>query len=100
MFLDEAVARPDQNTREPQVNLQFNAEGAKLFAKITKENVNKTVAIYLDGSAISTPAVVREEINGGRAVINGKFTPEEAKLLVGRLNSGALPVPITIFQRR
>ena len=86
----------DQNTREPQVNLQFNAEGAKLFAKITKENVNKTVAIYLDGSAISTP-VVREEINGGRAVINGKFTPEEAKLLVGRLNSGALPVPITLI---
>ena len=95
-FLDKAMLEFDQNTREPQVNLQFNAEGAKLFAKITKENVNKTVAIYLDGSAISTP-VVREEINGGRAVINGKFTPEEAKLLVGRLNSGALPVPITLI---
>ena len=95
-FLDKAMLEFDQNTREPQVTLQFNSEGAALFAKITKENVNKTVAIYLDGSAISTP-VVREEINGGRAVINGKFTPEEAKLLVGRLNSGALPVPITLI---
>lgn len=95
-FLDKAKLEFDPNTQEPQVSLQFNSKGAELFAKITKENVGRTVAIYLDGSAISTP-VVQEEINGGKAVINGKFTPVEAKLLVGRLNSGALPVPIALI---
>ncbi|KKU49455.1 MAG: Protein translocase subunit SecD, partial [Parcubacteria group bacterium GW2011_GWA1_47_10] len=86
----------DQTTREPIVSLEFNEEGAALFASITKENVGKTVAIYLDRNLgnfepISAP-VVREEILGGKAQITGKFTPEEAKGLVGRLNSGALPV--------
>ncbi|KKQ03935.1 MAG: Protein translocase subunit SecD, partial [Parcubacteria group bacterium GW2011_GWA2_36_24] len=52
--------------------------------------------IYLDGAPVSTP-VVREEIPNGQAVISGNFTPNEAKLLVGRLNSGALPVPITLL---
>ncbi|MFA6000443.1 MAG: SecD/SecF family protein translocase subunit, partial [Candidatus Paceibacterota bacterium] len=55
--------------------------------------------IYLDGAPISTP-VVREEITGGQAVISGSFTPTEAKQLVGRLNSGALPVPITLVSKQ
>ncbi|KKT81526.1 MAG: Preprotein translocase subunit SecD, partial [Candidatus Azambacteria bacterium GW2011_GWA1_44_9] len=68
----------------------------ELFAKLTKENVNKTIAIFLDRDLgntepISAP-VVREEITGGKAQITGKFTAAEAKTLVGRLNSGALPV--------
>jgi len=95
-YLEKATLDFDQNTREPKVSLQFNAEGTKLFAKITKENVGKMVAIYLDGAPVSTP-VVREEIPNGQAVISGQFTPTEAKLLVGRLNSGALPVPITLL---
>lgn len=95
-FLEHAFLEFNQNTREPIVSLQFNAEGTALFAKITKENVGKTVAIYLDNSPISTP-VVREEISGGRAQISGNFTPIEAKTLVGRLNSGALPVPISLI---
>ena len=86
----------DVNTREPKVSLQFNDAGTKLFAQITKDNVGKIVAIYLDGAPISTP-VVREEIPNGQAVISGNFTPTEAKQLVGRLNSGALPVPITLL---
>ncbi len=81
---------------EPMVVLTFNKEGSDLFEKITGENVNKLVAIYLDGAPISTP-VVREAITGGEAVISGSFTPEEAKQLVGRLNSGALPVPIELI---
>jgi protein-export membrane protein SecD len=81
---------------EPMVVLQFNKEGSDLFEQITKENVGKIVAIYLDGAPISTP-VVREAITGGEAVISGGFTPEEAKQLVGRLNSGALPVPIELI---
>src|SRR3990167_7104565 len=94
-YLKKATLEFDQNTREPRVSLQFDDTGTKLFAKITKENVGKMVAIYLDGSPVSTP-VVNEEIPNGQAVISGNFTPQEAKLLVGRLNSGALPVPITL----
>lgn len=80
---------------QPEVSLQFDETGTKLFAQITKENLNKSVAIYLDGSPISTPTV-NSVITGGQAVIQGNFTPSEAKQLVGRLNSGALPVPITL----
>ena len=95
-YLKKATLEFDANTREPKVSLQFNDTGTKLFAQITKENIGKTVAIYLDGAPISTP-VVREEIPNGQAVISGNFTPIEAKTFVGRLNSGALPVPITLL---
>ena len=95
-YLQKATLDFDINTREPRVSLQFNDVGTKLFAQITKDNISKMVAIYLDGSPISTP-VVREEIPNGQAVISGSFTPTEAKTLVGRLNSGALPVPITLL---
>ncbi|KKT00035.1 MAG: Preprotein translocase subunit SecD [Candidatus Nomurabacteria bacterium GW2011_GWF2_43_8] len=95
-YLEKATLEFDQNTREPRVSLQFNDVGTKLFAEITKNNVGKMVAIYLDGAPISTP-VVREEIPNGQAVISGSFTPTEARQLVGRLNSGALPVPITLL---
>jgi protein-export membrane protein SecD len=81
---------------EPTVSLQFDDTGTKLFDEITKNNVGKMVAIYLDGAPISSP-VVKEEIPNGQAVISGSFTPTEAKTLVGRLNSGALPVPITLL---
>lgn len=94
-YLKRANLQFNQNTGEPVVALEFNDQGSKLFAEITKANVGKTVAIYLDGSPISTP-VVQQEITGGTAIITGKFTPQEAKTLVGRLNSGALPVPIEL----
>ncbi len=94
-YLEKATLEFDVNTREPRVSLQFDETGTKLFAKITKENIGKMVAIYLDGELRSNP-VVREEIPNGQAVISGGFTPAEAKELVGYLNSGALPVPISI----
>ncbi len=81
---------------QPEVSLQFDEEGTRLFADITKENLGKQVAIYLDGSAISAPTV-NSVITGGEAVIQGNFTVAEAKQLVGRLNSGALPVPISLI---
>lgn len=95
-FLDHAVLEFDQTTREPIVSIVFNSQGADIFAKLTKDNVGKTIAIYLDRELgnpdpISAP-VVREAIVGGKAQITGKFTSAEAKTLVGRLNSGALPV--------
>ena len=98
-YLKQASLQFDQNTREPKVSLQFDDKGTALFAKITKENTGKVVAIYLDGAPISTP-VVQEEIPNGEAIISGNFTPTEAKQLVGRLNSGALPVPISLLSRQ
>ncbi len=95
-FLDKAILEFDQSTGEPKVGLQFDAEGSALFEKITGENVGKTVAIFLDGQPISIP-VVNEAISGGKAQISGNFKAVEAKLLVGRLNSGALPVPIELI---
>ncbi len=94
-YLDRATLMFDPSTGEPIVSLKFDSEGAKLFEKITGENIGEVVAIYLDGQVISAP-VVREAISGGEAQISGNFTPIEAKELVGRLNSGALPVPITL----
>lgn len=95
-YLKKATLEFDTNTREPKISLQFDDTGTKLFDQITKDNIGKMVAIYLDGAPISTP-VVREEIPNGQAVISGSFTPIEAKTLVGRFNSGALPVPITLL---
>ena len=95
-YLDKATLEFNQTTGEPVVGLQFDADGSALFEKITSENVGKTVAIFLDGQPISTPTV-NEAITGGKAQISGNFTPTEAKLLVGRLNSGALPVPINLI---
>ncbi|HRY62528.1 MAG TPA: protein translocase subunit SecD [Candidatus Paceibacterota bacterium] len=94
--LKSAELQFQQNSLFPTVGIEFNAEGEALFAKLTKENVGKTIAIYLDGQPISAP-VVKEEIKSGKAEISGNFTREEAKTLVGRLNSGALPVPIELL---
>lgn len=83
----------------PQVSLELNDAGTKLFAQITQANLGKPVAIYLDGLPISTPTV-QSAITDGHAVISGNFTPAEAKLLVQRLNSGALPVPIQLVSQQ
>ncbi|MBX4190179.1 protein translocase subunit SecD [Candidatus Parcubacteria bacterium] len=83
----------------PQVKLVLNDAGAKLFGQITQNNIGKTVAIYLDGVPISTPTV-QSAILDGNAVITGNFTPDEAKILANRLNSGALPVPIRLVSQQ
>lgn len=83
----------------PEVTLAFDDEGAKLFEDITRRNVGKQVAIFLDGDEISAPNV-NEAISGGKAVISGKFNVREAKLLAQRLNAGALPVPITLVSQQ
>ena len=89
----------DPNTGEPQVSLTFNDEGKALFAEITKRNVGKPVAIYLDGQPISVPTV-QQEITAGEAVITGTFTLQEAKQLGARLTAGALPVPIQLISQQ
>ncbi len=89
----------DQRSGNAQVSLQFNDEGTKLFAEITKKNMGKRVAIFLDGQPISTPTV-QSEITGGQAVITGSFSIPEAKLLAQRLQAGALPVPIKLISQQ
>ncbi|MCX6701580.1 MAG: protein translocase subunit SecD [Candidatus Zambryskibacteria bacterium] len=85
-----------QISGQPTVGITFNSAGRDLFAKITKENLGKILAIFLDGQVISSP-VIRDEIKDGKAVISGGFTPEEAKSLVRDLNYGALPVPVELI---
>lgn len=99
-LLDKASLEFDQNTSAPSVSLQFNDEGSDLFAKLTRENVGRRLAIFLDGNMKSMP-VIREEITGGKASISGGFTGSagiaEAKDLVSNLNLGALPIPIELI---
>ena len=98
-YLKKAILDFNQTTFEPIISLEFNEEGGKIFAQLTKDNVGKSIAIFLDGQPISVPNV-REEITGGKAQITGQFTPKEAKLLVQRLNSGALPVPVSLISQQ
>ena len=97
--LKRALVSFDPQTGRPQVSLELNDEGAKLFADITRRNLGKPVAIFLDGVPISIP-VVQSEIVDGSAVISGNFTAPESKLLATRLNSGALPVPIKLISQQ
>lgn len=97
--LERAVVDFDQQLGSAQVALQFNDEGAKLFQDMTRDNIGKPIAIFLDGTPISTP-VVNQEIIGGRAVITGNFSVDEAKLLARRLQAGALPVPINLIAQQ
>ncbi|KKS13419.1 protein-export membrane protein SecD [Candidatus Daviesbacteria bacterium RIFOXYD1_FULL_41_10] len=82
----------------PQVSIEFTSDGAKKFAEITKRNVGKPLAIFLDNQLVSAPNVEQEII--GSAVITGQFTSEEAKELSIQLNAGALPVPIELLSQR
>ncbi|MEA3398816.1 MAG: protein translocase subunit SecD [Patescibacteria group bacterium] len=97
--LDRANVQFDPNDNSPVVGLEFDGEGADLFADITERNIGQPVAIYLDGYAVSAPTV-NEKITGGRAVISGNFNINEAKLLAQRLNAGALPVPINLINQQ
>jgi len=97
--LKNASVQFDQTSGQAEISLSFNDEGKTLFADITKRNLYKPVAIYLDGAPISIP-VVQAEITSGQAVITGNFTLDEAKTLARRLNSGALPVPITLINQQ
>ena len=79
------------------VSINFDNTGAKLFERITAENVKKRMAIILDNTIYSAP-VIQERIGGGRAQITGTFTTEEANDLAIVLRAGALPAPVKILQ--
>ncbi len=84
---------------EPYVSIQFTAEGAKKFAKVTQDNVGRRLAIVLDGKVKSAPQI-REAIPSGQAQITGRFSKEEASDLAIVLKVGALPAPVYIEEER
>ena len=97
-YLTSARMEFDQTSGVPYISIQFDDKGAKIFERLTEENIGKSLAIFLDGVPISVPTV-QNKISGGSAQITGQFTLEEARILARRLNSGALPVPIELISQ-
>src|SRR3989344_799009 len=106
-YLQQASVVFDQTTLKPQIQLKFNADGAKIFEEVTARNINKPLVIYLDGSSIIDTngdskidqsdlyaPIIQDKISGGIAVITGNISSSTANTIVSRLNSGALPVKI------
>jgi len=106
-YLSKATVVFDQTTYKPQIELQFNGEGAKLFEDITARNIKKPLAILLDGASIIDTSgdgkidgndlyapIVQDKITGGKAVLTGDMSVQTANDIARRLNSGALPVKI------
>ena len=87
----------DQISARSTVSMTMNPEGAKAWAKLTKENIGRSIAIVLDDMVYSFPNV-NTEITGGRSEISGNFTPQEAKDLANVLKSGKMPAPSRIIQ--
>ncbi len=95
--LTDARMRINSQTNEPDVSIDLDARGTRLFDQITAENVGKRLAIVLDNNIYSAP-VIRERISGGKAEITGSFTTDEASDLAIALRAGALPAPVKVIQ--
>ncbi len=97
---DVSDARPAfDNLNQAYVTLNFNSRGARIFERVTGENVGRGMAIVLDGTVYSAP-VIRERIGGGRASISGSFTTAEAQDLAIVLRAGSLPAPVSVLEER
>lgn len=97
--LEQANATFDSPSAAYVVSISFDGLGARQFARITRDNVGKRLAIVLDGQVLSAP-VINEPIPGGVAQISGSFTAAEASDLALLLSAGALPAPLTILEER
>lgn len=107
--LDKGVAMTGENIinaranfdqfNQAYVSLTFNSRGARRFEQVTGDNVNRRLAIVLDGKVYSAPNI-NEKIRGGRASITGQFSTEEAHDLAIVLRAGALPAPVEILEER
>jgi len=95
--ITDAKADFSQTSAYANVSMTMNAEGAKTWARMTKDNIGKSIAIALDGYIYSFPTV-NGEITGGSSQITGNFTVEEAKDLANTLKSGKMPAPARIVQ--
>lgn len=88
-----------QGLGAPQVLIQFDSEGAEKLAEVSKKNVGKPLAIFIDGEVFSAP-VIQQELVGGQAVVTSNFDAASVKEYVKRLNEGALPIPITLVSQQ
>ena len=95
--ITDARADFGQTSAYANVSMNMNAEGARDWQRITRDNIGKSIAIVLDGYVYSFPTV-QNEIAGGSSQITGNFTVEEAKDLANTLNSGKMPAPARIIQ--
>ena len=95
--ITDARADFSQTSAYANVSMSMNAEGAKAWQRITRDNIGKSVAIVLDGFVYSFPTV-QNEIAGGNSQITGNFTVEEAKDLANTLKSGKMPAPARIIE--
>ena len=95
----DARVQYGNNGGSPEVSMTMNAEGANVWARLTKDNIGRQIAIVLDGMVYSYPNV-QSEISGGSSQITGDFTLEEAEDLANVLKSGKLPAPATIIQEQ
>ena len=96
--LVKATVQLNPNNSQPEVGLEFNSEGTKLFEKATKDYLNKRIAIFLDEIPVTYPTV-QSVIPDGKAVINGNFEIKTAKELAAQLNAGALPLSINLISQ-
>jgi preprotein translocase subunit SecD len=83
--ISSAVVKTDASTGTAQIDVEFNDLGRDLFAAVTKENINKRLAIVLDGQLYAAP-MIRSEITDGKASVTGSFTPDEANALAAKIN--------------
>ena len=95
--ITDAKDQFDQVTGQPQVSMSMNTDGARRWAALTKANIDKAIAIVLDGVVYSAPRV-NGEITGGQSSITGSFTIEDTKDLANTLKSGRMPAPARIVQ--
>jgi preprotein translocase subunit SecD len=98
-YIADARVRPSTRLEGPYVELVLNNSGARLFERITAENVKKRLAIVLDNKVYSAP-VIQERIAGGHASITGSFDMKEARDLAIVLRAGALPAPVEFAEER
>ncbi len=98
-YLTDARVQIDSQFNESYISINFDKKGARIFERITGENVKKRLAIVLDNKVYSAP-VIQEKITGGEARITGNFTTEEARDLAIVLRAGALPAPVEIIEER
>ncbi len=98
-YVKSAQLNFNNYTRQPEVFLEFDDTGAKLFEEVTMKNVGKRLGVFVDKELLTAPRV-NERITGGRAQITGQFTVQEAQRLVNRFKDGALAAPIRLVSQQ
>ncbi|MEW5951703.1 MAG: protein translocase subunit SecD [Elusimicrobia bacterium] len=98
-YLENARVETDSQMGYPHIAFSFNKEGGKIFENFTGANVGRNLAVVLD-DIVHTAPVIKSKIGGGKGIIEGNFTMEEARDIAIILRAGALPAPVKIIEKR